>query len=45
LVEGSGALSVAAFLKHNEQGKGQNVVFVLSGSQLSLKALREVLRD
>ena len=45
LVEGAGALSVAAFLQQKKQWKGKNVVLVLSGSKLSLDALREVLKD
>ena len=45
LVEGAGALSVAAFLQQEKRWKGKNVVLVLSGSKLSLNALREVLKD
>lgn len=45
LLEGSGALSVAAFLQQKKQWKGKNVVLVLSGSKISLEALCEVLKD
>lgn len=43
LVEGSGALSVASFIKEKERFKNKSVVLVLSGSKISLDTLREVL--
>jgi threonine dehydratase len=43
LVEGSAALSVAAFLKNIERFEGKSVVLVLSGCKISLDSLRQVL--
>ena len=45
LIEGSAALSVAAFLKTKERFRNKTVVLVLSGARLGLDDLREVLRD
>ncbi len=45
LAEGSGALSVASFLKSTKKYEGRNVVLLVSGSKISLNDLREVLRD
>lgn len=44
LAEGSGALSVASFLKSKEKYEGRDVVLLVSGSKISLNDLREVLR-
>ena len=43
LVEGAGALSVAAFIKQIDRFKGKNVVLILSGSKISLDTLRHIL--
>ena len=43
LIEGAAALSVAAFLRVAESYRGQKVVLVLSGSRISLNALKSVL--
>jgi threonine dehydratase len=43
LVEGAGALSVAAFIKQIDRFKGKNVVLILSGSKISLDTLRQIL--
>ncbi|UCE42856.1 MAG: threonine/serine dehydratase [Candidatus Aminicenantes bacterium] len=43
LVEGAGALSVAAFIKQIDRFKGKNVVLILSGSKISLDTLKEIL--
>ncbi len=43
LVEGSGALSVACFVKERERFEGKRVVLILSGSKISLDTLRQVL--
>jgi threonine dehydratase len=45
LVEGAGALSVAAFLKSKERFKDKNVVLLISGAKISLSKLREILCD
>ncbi len=45
LVEGAGALPVAAYLKHRNRFTRKKVVLVLSGSQLSLKTLKKILED
>ncbi len=45
LAEGAGAAPLAAALKLKERLRGRNVVLVLSGGNLSLATLREVLRD
>jgi threonine dehydratase len=45
LIEGSAALSVAAFLKTKERFRKKIVVLVLSGAKLGLDDLKEVLRD
>jgi len=45
LAEGAGAAPLAAALKLKERLRGRNVVLVLSGGNLSLETLREVLRD
>lgn len=45
LVEGAGALSVAAFLKSKERFKDKNVVLIISGAKISLAKLREILCD
>jgi threonine dehydratase len=43
LVEGSGALSVASYLKVKEKFKNKNVVLVISGARIGLEQLRELL--
>jgi len=43
LIEGSGALSIAAFLRDPERFNGQSVVLVVSGSKLGMDTLRELL--
>jgi len=43
LVEGAGALSVAAFLQQKEIYKRKTVVLVLSGSKIALDQLKEVI--
>jgi threonine dehydratase len=43
LVEGSGVLSVAAFIKQKTRFQGKNVVLILSGSKISLDTLRQIL--
>ena len=43
LVEGSGALSVASYLKVKEKFKNQNVALIISGARIGLEQLREVL--
>ena len=43
LIEGAGALSVAAFLKKKMRFNGKNVVLILSGSKLTLDTLRDVI--
>ena len=45
LAEGAGAAPLAAALELKEQLRGRNVVLVLSGGNVSLETLREVLRD
>jgi len=45
LAEGAGAAPLAAALKLRERLRGRNVVLVLSGGNLGLETLREVLRD
>jgi len=45
LAEGAGAAPLAAALKLKERLRGRNVVLVLSGGNLSLDTLTEVLRD
>lgn len=42
LIEGAGALSVAAFLKNQSQYKNQSIVLVLSGARLSPETLRKI---
>jgi threonine dehydratase len=43
LVEGSGALSVASYMKMKERFENRSVVCVVSGGKISLDILREVL--
>jgi threonine dehydratase len=43
LVEGAGALSLAAFIKQIDRFEGKNVVLILSGSKISLETLRHIL--
>jgi len=43
LIEGSGALSVAAFLKYRKKLKGKNIVLIISGAKISLPTLKEIL--
>jgi threonine dehydratase len=43
LVEGSGALSVASFIKKRQRFEGKRVVLILSGSKISLDTLKQVL--
>lgn len=43
LVEGSAALSVAAFIKQKNRFQGKNVVLILSGSKISLETLKKIL--
>lgn len=43
LVEGSGALSVACFVKARERFASKRVVLILSGSKISLDTLKQVL--
>jgi len=42
LVEGAGALSIAAFMKIKERFSGKNVVLVVSGSKVSMATLKEI---
>ncbi len=44
LIEGAGALSVAAYLKEPTRFKGKNVVLILSGCRISLDRLRKILK-
>lgn len=43
LVEGAGALAVAAYIKEMDRFKGKNVVLILSGSKISLESLKQIL--
>ncbi|MFQ6071033.1 MAG: threonine/serine dehydratase [Candidatus Aminicenantales bacterium] len=43
LVEGAGALTLAAFLQRKEHFKGKNVVLIISGSGISLNLLKKIL--
>jgi len=43
LAEGAGAVPLAAALKHKERLAGKNVVLVLSGGNLSIERLRQIL--
>ncbi len=43
LTEGSGALSVASFIRQKEKYAGQNVVLILSGAKISSEKLKEVI--
>jgi threonine dehydratase len=43
LVEGAGALAVAAFIKEKERFKDKNVVLVISGGKIGLETLKFVL--
>lgn len=43
LIEGSAALSVAAFIKHADRFEGKNVVLILSGSKINLETLKKIL--
>lgn len=42
LVEGAGALSIAAFIKEKERFKNKHVVLVISGGKISLDKLRSI---
>ncbi|MCP2619811.1 threonine/serine dehydratase [Candidatus Aminicenantes bacterium AC-334-K16] len=42
LIEGAGALSVAAFLKNKAQYRNQSIILVLSGARLSPGMLRKI---
>jgi threonine dehydratase len=44
LIEGTGALPAASFLKTLEKFKNKNVVLILSGARIGLDQLKEVLR-
>lgn len=43
LVEGAGALTVAAFLKTSERFQGKNIVLVVSGRNVGLDQLKRIL--
>lgn len=43
LIEGAAALAVASFLRVADRYKGRRVVLILTGSRISLEALRSVL--
>lgn len=43
LIEGAAALTVASFLRVADRYKGRRVVLILTGSRISLEALRSVL--
>jgi threonine dehydratase len=43
LLEGSAAMSVAAFLKHRERFKGKNLVLILTSSKIDLSTLKDIL--
>jgi len=43
LIEGSGALSIASFIKNKGIFKGQRVVLVISGAKISLEKLKEII--
>ncbi len=43
LIEGTGVLAAASFLKTIEKFKNKNVVLILSGARISLNQLKEVL--
>ncbi|MDX1618380.1 MAG: threonine/serine dehydratase [Balneolaceae bacterium] len=45
LIEGSAAVAVAAFAKAAERFRGQTVVIVICGGNISLETLRSVLND
>jgi threonine dehydratase len=44
MVEGAGAVSVAAYLRTRERWQGKNVVCVVSGARIGLESLAGVLR-
>jgi threonine dehydratase len=41
-VEGAAALSVASFIKREEQYSEQNVVLIISGAKISLDVMKKV---
>lgn len=43
LVEGASGVALAALLKNGEQFRGKNVVVILSGANISLETLKEIL--
>ncbi|HZX10840.1 MAG TPA: threonine/serine dehydratase [Acidobacteriota bacterium] len=43
LVEGAGALSIAAFIKEKEIFFKKNVVLIISGSKISMETLKQIL--
>ncbi|MFQ6037736.1 MAG: threonine/serine dehydratase [Candidatus Aminicenantales bacterium] len=43
LVEGAGALAVAAFIKNRKRFQGKTVVLIISGARISLDQLRTIL--
>jgi threonine dehydratase len=43
LIEGSAGVAIAGFQKFHEQYKGQNVVIVLCGANISLATLKQIL--
>jgi threonine dehydratase len=45
VIEGSGALPVAALLKNKKRFKNKNVVLVISGSNISIEKLKEIIAD
>ena len=45
VAEHAGAAPLAAALAHRERFAGQKIVLVLSGGNLTLPALREILRN
>ena len=45
LVEGAGAAALAAALKHRDRLLGKRVALIVSGGNVSLEGLRELLSD
>ena len=45
LIEGAGALAVAAVRRRAEHRRGQTIVLILSGSHIGLPLLADILRE
>ena len=43
LIEGSAAVAIASFIKHRHEFKGQRVIILLCGANISLDTLKQVL--